>query len=195
LNQQDYRCAVRFGAAQAIFVALLSEPSMSQNSERLAVFVTPAQKRVLAARAARMGISLSELVRRAVLAFDDTGEEVRAAGLVDRLGAASEASRNDALRRLAQAQSREATQTGTSEPMAAGAGQTGARPPLPRTAPSEGADELDRATAGERAALPVAAAVARALVAQEAAQADELADAEIEALVARVIHPASGGPL
>jgi hypothetical protein len=37
--------------------------------------------------------------------------------------------------------------------------------------------------------------VARALVAQEAAQADELADAEIEALVARVIHPASGGPL
>ena len=62
---------------------------MSQSSERLVVFVTPAQKRVLAARAQRMGISLSELVRRAVLAFDETGEEVRAAGLVDRLGAAA----------------------------------------------------------------------------------------------------------
>lgn len=72
------------------------------SSERLVVFVTPAQKRVLAARAERMGISLSELVRRAVLAFDDTGQEVRAAGLIDRLGAASEARLHDPLRRLAQ---------------------------------------------------------------------------------------------
>ena len=74
------------------------------SSERLVVFVTPAQKRVLAARAQRMGISLSELVRRAVLAFDETGEEVRAAGLVDRLGPASIARRDDLLRRLARSE-------------------------------------------------------------------------------------------
>jgi len=51
---------------------------MNAPSERLVVFVTPAQKRVLAARAARMGISLSELVRRAVLAFGLPGNPVSA---------------------------------------------------------------------------------------------------------------------
>jgi len=167
---------------------------MSQNSERLVVFVTPAQKRVLAARAARMGISLSELVRRAVLAFDDTGQEVRAAGLVDRLGAASEASRNDTLRRLAQAQAQTQTQAATHGRGGAGTAQSVdgslvsggdfSAPAAPDTSATEGST-----------ALPVAAAVARALVAQEAAQSDEPVDAETEALVARVIHPASEGPV
>lgn len=171
-----------------------SESTMSQNSERLVVFVTPAQKRVLAARAARMGISLSELVRRAVLAFDDTGQEVRAAGLVDRLGAASEASRNDTLRRLAQAQTQTQTQAATHGRGGAGTAQSVdgslasggdfSAPAAPDTSATEGST-----------ALPVAAAVARALVAQEAAQSDEPVDAETEALVARVIHPASEGPV
>lgn len=173
-----------------------SESTMSQNSERLVVFVTPAQKRVLAARAARMGISLSELVRRAVLAFDDTGQEVRAAGLVDRLGAASEASRNDTLRRLAQAQTQTQTQTQAATHGRGGAGTAQSvdgslvsggdfsAPAAPDTSATEGST-----------ALPVAAAVARALVAQEAAQSDEPVDAETEALVARVIHPASEGPV
>lgn len=76
----------------------------ASSSERLVVFVTPAQKRVLAARAQRMGISLSELVRRALLAFDETGGEVRAAGLVDRLGPAAIARRDDVLRHLAQSE-------------------------------------------------------------------------------------------
>ncbi|RDU99140.1 hypothetical protein [Trinickia dinghuensis] len=163
---------------------------MSQSSERLVVFVTPAQKRVLTARAASMGISLSELVRRAVLAFDETGQEVRAAGLVDRLGAASEASRkSDTLRRLAQGQAQAPAQA---EPRERAAAAPGGTPRKSGGAPSHGADPSDPA-ADSPAALPVAAAVARALVAQEAAQADERLDAETEALVARVIHPAPGG--
>jgi len=168
---------------------------MSQNSERLVVFVTPAQKRVLAARAARMGISLSELVRRAVLAFDDTGQEVRAAGLVDRLGAASEASRNDTLRRLAQAQTQDHTRTQTAtQRRGAGTAQSAGESPLPGGAFS-GSPAQDTSPTEGATALPVAAAVARALVEQEAARSDEALDAETEALVARVIHPASEGPL
>ena len=145
------------------------------SSERLVVFVTPAQKRVLAARAARMGISVSELVRRAVLAFDDTGQEVRAAGLIDRLGAASEASATDPLRRLAQA------------------GQHGREhgiPPAARSAPAPG--EAVR-PADNETVLPVAAAVARALVAQDAAQMEDIPDPETQALVGRLLGSAPPG--
>lgn len=174
------------GRARRTASQLAREPSMSQRSERLVVFVTPAQKRVLAARAARMGISVSELVRRAVLAFDDTGQEVRAAGLVDRLGAASEANRNDILRRLAQGRPGELLAT-TSSP--------GARAPLPGQ-PGSDAPVSDAQDEG-RAALPLGAAVARALIAQEQAQAcalsDPCADAETEALVARAIRSQSEG--
>lgn len=150
-----------------------SEPIMNAaSSERLVVFVTPAQKRVLAARAARMGISVSELVRRAVLAFDDTGQEVRAAGLIDRLGAASEASATDPLRRLAQA------------------GQHGHERGMPlagRAAPAPG-ESVRPAEAGDNdTVLPVAAAVARALVAQDAAQMADVPDPETQALVGRLL--------
>lgn len=158
-----------------------SEPIMNAaSSERLVVFVTPAQKRVLAARAARMGISLSELVRRAVLAFDDTGQEVRAAGLIDRLGAASEASLSDPLRRLAQA------------------GQRGSEHGTPAAgratpAPGEAVHPDDTAAADGAAALPVAAAVARALVAQDAAQLEDGPDPETQALVGRLLGSESSG--
>jgi ParB-like chromosome segregation protein Spo0J len=142
---------------------------MNAPSERLVVFVTPAQKRVLAARAARMGISLSELVRRAVLAFDDTGQEVRAAGLVDRLGAASAARGEDMLRRLAQARPDDHARTRA-------VSNEG-------SAPSSASDAL----ANEPAAPPVAAAVARALAQQAQAPSEEPADLETQALVARVL--------
>lgn len=56
---------------------------MNQSSERLAVFVTAAQKRAIATKAASLGISVSELLRRAVLAYAETAEEVRAAHIVD----------------------------------------------------------------------------------------------------------------
>lgn len=165
---------------------------MNPSCERLVVFVTPAQKRVLAARAARMGISMSELVRRAVLAFDETGEEVRAAGLVDRLGAAqSWTSDSDVLRRLAAGR---AGQTGPGDqtepalrpdrglaPVSAG-GEPAAQSPEPMEPPSLEED-------GHGATLPVAAAVARALASQAQTQArpDDTPDLDDETLVARVI--------
>lgn len=171
---------------------------MNSSSERLVFFVTPAQKRVLAARAARMGISLSELVRRAVLAFDDTGQEVRAAGLVDRLAAASEASRNDTLRRLAQGQPREAASNaaaaGASDESREAASTERDAPPTPVSLEVTASAPDDHG-----AKLPVAAAVARALVAQAEAEAEaaarpgEQSDAEMEALVARVIGSAERG--
>lgn len=56
---------------------------MNSSRERIVVFVSPAQKRALATKAQSMGISVSELVRRAVLAFDETAGDVRAAHIVD----------------------------------------------------------------------------------------------------------------
>jgi len=174
---------------------------MSQSSERLVVFVTPAQKRVLAARAQRMGISLSELVRRAVLAFDETGEEVRAAGLVDRLGAAARHHPidDDLVRRLAagrQAQPGHGARTAPAgSPVQGGSsGQTDGNRALPAPdicaltpapngilPPSE--PESDEAPAD----LPVVAAVARALALEADAPAQPGPDHEDEAAVARAI--------
>ena len=155
---------------------------MNSSSERLVVFVTPAQKRVLTARAARLGISLSELVRRAVLAFDDTGEEVRAAGLVDRLGASqSRIADSEALRRLA-----------------AGQGNSSHASSPARTRGCPGADNVTPLASeppcaeDQTAPLPVAAAVARALAAQADGQADAAQDMEDEAVVARIIATESG---
>jgi len=158
---------------------------MNSSSERLVVFVTPAQKRVLAARAARLGISLSELVRRAVLAFDDTGEEVRAAGLVDRLGAAhSRLADSDALRRLAAGQGNSGSQGHASSPARPG-GYPGANTVTPLTDEPAHAED-------ETAPLPVAAAVARALAAQASEEPEAAQDVEDEAAVARVIANESG---
>lgn len=58
---------------------------MTKPTERIVVFVTPAQKVAIAASAEHLGISVSELVRRALAGFDATGEQVKVAGLVDRL--------------------------------------------------------------------------------------------------------------
>jgi hypothetical protein len=56
-------------------------------SERIVVFVTPAQKLAISNTAERLGISVSELMRRAVMTFDVTSEQVKVAGIVDRLSA------------------------------------------------------------------------------------------------------------
>jgi hypothetical protein len=56
-------------------------------SERIVVFVTPAQKLAISNTAASLGISASELMRRAVMSFDVTSEQVKVAGIVDRLHA------------------------------------------------------------------------------------------------------------
>jgi hypothetical protein len=75
---------------------------MNKPSERIVVFVTPAQKRAIAASAEELGISVSELMRRAVLSFGATSEPVKAAGIVDRLRAPREPDAlNEALARVA----------------------------------------------------------------------------------------------
>lgn len=56
-------------------------------SERIVVFVTPAQKLAITSTADGLGISVSELMRRAVMSFNATSEQVKVAGLVDRLRA------------------------------------------------------------------------------------------------------------
>jgi len=60
---------------------------MNKPSERIVVFVSPAQKRAITATADGLGISISELMRRAVIAFSATEEQVKAASIVDRLNA------------------------------------------------------------------------------------------------------------
>jgi hypothetical protein len=60
---------------------------MNKPSERIVVFVTTAQKRAITTTAANLGISVSELMRRAVLSFGATSEQVKAASIVDRLHA------------------------------------------------------------------------------------------------------------
>ncbi|MDR5831324.1 hypothetical protein P9250_25970 [Caballeronia sp. LP006] len=56
-------------------------------TERIVVFVTPAQKLAISNTADQLGISVSELMRRAVLNFNATSEQIKAAGIVDRLRA------------------------------------------------------------------------------------------------------------
>jgi hypothetical protein len=64
------------------------EPLMTTKpSERIVVFVTPAQKLAISQTADNLGISVSELMRRAVLNFNATSEQIKAAGIVDRLRA------------------------------------------------------------------------------------------------------------
>lgn len=75
---------------------------MNKPSERIVVFVTPAQKRAIAASAEQLGISVSELMRRAVLSFGATSEPVKAASIVDRLNAPrAPDALNEALQRVA----------------------------------------------------------------------------------------------
>src|SRR6201996_3797051 len=76
------------------------EQTMNKPGERIVVFVTPAQKRAIAASAEKLGISVSELMRRAVLSFGATSEQVKAASIVDRLRAPREPDAlNEALQR------------------------------------------------------------------------------------------------
>ncbi|WP_250533872.1 hypothetical protein [Caballeronia sp. AZ10_KS36] len=56
-------------------------------TERIVVFVTPAQKLAISKTADDLGISVSELMRRAVLNFNATSEQIKVAGIVDRLRA------------------------------------------------------------------------------------------------------------
>lgn len=146
---------------------------MNQRSERIAVFVTPAQKRALATKAHSLGISISELVRRAVLAFEDTAEDVRAARIVDSWRApAAPDSLNETLRRIADAApARESATQHRISPC---------EPPAETPAASEAmgaGGQRDEAAAVPLGPIPVAAAVAQALACEPVEEA-RLEDSE-----------------
>jgi len=134
---------------------------MNQSSERIAVFVTPAQKRALATKAQSLGISISELVRRAVLAFEETADDVRAARIVDswRTPAAPD-SLNETLRRIADVALAQAPHAARQTAHGEVVPET---PVVSESCVGDGDGERDEAIAVPPSPVPVAAAVAQAL--------------------------------
>ncbi|QQC64509.1 hypothetical protein [Paraburkholderia ginsengisoli] len=158
---------------------------MNKPSERIVVFVTTAQKRAITATAENLGISVSELMRRAVLSFGATSEQVKAASIVDRLRAPrAPDALNAALQRVARgtrharAALPPALQTLPDdvppETAAAPATNSTDSPGLERAAPA--ADPLPRATAAQSAPL-LPAGLAAALAAEVDLEAAATADA------------------
>ncbi|CAE6826901.1 hypothetical protein R69658_06114 [Paraburkholderia aspalathi] len=152
---------------------------MNKPSERIVVFVTTAQKRAIAATAENLGISVSELMRRAVLSFGATSEQVKAASIVDRLRAPRAPDALDAaLQRVARgtrnarAALPEALQTHGDNESAAPA----------ESAAASNADELLGTAAGAGPAPLLPAGVLAALT----ATAEELEAAAAAEAVARV---------
>ncbi|WP_454825636.1 hypothetical protein [Paraburkholderia xenovorans] len=156
---------------------------MNKPSERIVVFVTTAQKRAITATAENLGISVSELMRRAVLSFGATSEQVKAASIVDRLRAPRAPDALDAaLQRVAR---------GTRHARAA-------LPPALQTQGEAATGEATDSAAAAAASTPAAAGLPRAPVEAQpapllpagvaaalAAEIDEEAAATAEA-VARV---------
>jgi hypothetical protein len=106
-----------------------ASPTMNKPSERIVVFVSPAQKRAITATADQLGISISELMRRAVLSFGATSEQIKAASIVDRLRAPREPDAlNEALQRLARS-ARHAQQAAATVPASAPAAAVDASVP------------------------------------------------------------------
>src|SRR5215469_12485739 len=86
-NRTDFTLAVAQAGIDVIRSRPNGPPTMNKPSERIVVFVTPAQKRAISSTADQLGISISELMRRAVIAFSATSDQVKAASIVDRLNA------------------------------------------------------------------------------------------------------------
>jgi len=157
---------------------------MNKPSERIVVFVTPAQKRAISATADELGISVSELMRRAVLNFGATSEQVKAASIVDRLRAPRQPDAlNEALQRVARAGNRMRAATPAAlraaspdEPLAP---IDLARPvdPVAALASLDPADDDSDVQASDvQAAARVAAAKAASIASHESAEAAEPAD-------------------
>lgn len=177
------------------------EPIMTKPSERIVVFVTPAQKRAIAATADELRISVSELMRRAVLSFSATSEQVKAASIVDRLNVPRAPDALDAaLQRVAHdakvardalpaaLQTRVSLRAGSDANGASVAGDSTASaaptpaenvPPAPAPAPLLPADVLAALTAEvDEDAVATAEAVAR-MAAARAAAIEELLPAAV----------------
>jgi hypothetical protein len=157
------------------------EQTMNKPSERIVVFVTPAQKRAIAASAEKLGISVSELMRRAVLSFGATSEQVKAASIVDRLRAPREPDAlNAALERVAR-------------------GTRNARAALPAVLKKDEKDAAVPAGAEpEAASEPLLPADVLAALVRTPEEEQALADAQAVARVtaaeaAAIAHPADPG--
>jgi hypothetical protein len=146
---------------------------MNKPSERIVVFVTPAQKRAISATADNLGISISELMRRAVMNFGATSEQVKAASIVDRLRAPREPDAlNAALQRVARA-SKHVRQAAPSALQPSATHDESARG---ATAPQESLASSDAANAVDSPALA-------ALSTPDGANADDSAAAQAAARV------------
>ncbi|QGZ54620.1 hypothetical protein [Paraburkholderia acidiphila] len=118
---------------------------MNKPSERIVVFVTPAQKRAISATAGELGISISELMRRAVIAFSATSDQVKAASIVDRLNAPRQP---DALAQVLQkaAKPLRAGRSGAIRPAAGATAATGAKEASPDAQQDDALAESDATT-------------------------------------------------
>ncbi|MGF6697044.1 hypothetical protein OKW38_001656 [Paraburkholderia sp. MM5496-R1] len=168
---------------------------MSKPSERIVVFVTTAQKRAITATAEDLGISVSELMRRAVLSFGATSEQVKAASIVDRLRAPRAPDPlNAALQRVARGTryaraalpvALQADEKDAAAPAAAGAADAVASPSMQQAVrPAPVTDPVD----APAPLLP--AGVAAALAAEQDEQAAATAEAVARLTAARAAENA-----
>jgi hypothetical protein len=169
LARASLRCVARVSTYHGKIAARLPvcpEPIMNKPSERIVVFVTPAQKRAISATADELGISVSELMRRAVIAFSATSDQVKAASIVDRLNAPREP---DALAQVLRKAAR---------PLRVGRG-AGVRPAV--QAHEETAEEAAQAEpAQNQAERDMAQTVARLAAEAHAAEAAQSAQSETD---------------
>jgi hypothetical protein len=173
---------------------------MNKPSERIVVFVTTAQKRAITATAENLGISVSELMRRAVLSFGATSEQVKAASIVDRLRAPRAPDALDAaLQRVARgtrharAALPAALQTRADTPPAEGAAPTDAASPADLERSSRAAQALPRAPAAQPAPL-LPAGLAAALAAEVDLEAAATAEAVARVAEARAAADQASKP-
>ncbi len=123
-------------------------------SERIVVFVTPAQKLAISNTADGLGISVSELMRRAVLNYNATSEQIKVAGIVDRLRAPKTPDAlNVALRHVAEkAAAREAKAAAVNAAVNAAAAQKAAalaKAPRPESTPESTPDSDESTESGD----------------------------------------------
>ena len=170
---------------------------MNKPSERIVVFVTPAQKLAISSTANELGISISELMRRAVLSFGATSEQVKAASIVDRLRAPRQPDAlNEALQRVARAgnRMRQATPAALRPATASGVTSTQeplapidlARPADPVAALTDDTDDHVDDGIDVEAAARVIAAKAASIASHEAAETSDTSPAARNAPDTRV---------
>ncbi|NIF54754.1 hypothetical protein [Burkholderia sp. Ax-1724] len=189
---------------------------MTKPSERIVVFVTTAQKRAITQTAEDLGISVSELMRRAVLSFGATSEQVKAASIVDRLRAPrAPDALNAALQRVARGTRHARATTPASVPhkandakapghAASAAGSVNSVPAAADSAHASSTGDATRApstghalappSTGDHPASLLPAGVAAALAAEQDEQAAATAEAVARLTAARAAEADDSPP-